>query len=180
MAGMDISEKRLPQDGSIRFKVKDEEIDLRVSTLPIMHGESIDIRLLHRRQMLLGLEELGLPSKYLSIFENLIIRPHGIILVTGPTGHGKTTTLYACLNKINSIDKKIITVEEPVEYQLKGINQVSVHNKINLTFDPSSTITTLSGKEVFCLWIPVRVFRSASFLLYVDVTNVTFISLSSL
>lgn len=134
MAGMDIAEKRLPQDGSIRFKIAGEEIDLRVSTLPIMHGESVDIRILPRTQMLLGLEHLGLPENYLKIFETLITRPHGIILVTGPTGHGKTTTLYSCLSKINAIDKKIITVEEPIEYQLKGINQVSVHHKIGLTF----------------------------------------------
>ncbi|OGS18988.1 MAG: hypothetical protein A2219_06390 [Elusimicrobia bacterium RIFOXYA2_FULL_50_26] len=134
MANMDIAEKRLPQDGSIRFRIDGADIDLRVSTLPILHGESVDIRLLPRTQMLLGLEQLGLPPDHLCQLAALIKRPHGIILVTGPTGHGKTTTLYACLNRINSPDKKIITVEDPVEYQLKGINQVSVHSKIGLTF----------------------------------------------
>ncbi|MFH1367988.1 MAG: GspE/PulE family protein [Elusimicrobiota bacterium] len=134
MADMDIAEKRLPQDGRIQFKMGDEIVDLRVSTLPVIHGESVDLRILPRKQMLLGLDQLGLPEDYQKKTEKLIKRPHGIILVTGPTGHGKTTTLYACLSKINSPDKKIITVEEPVEYQLKGINQIPVHSKIGLTF----------------------------------------------
>ena len=134
MADMDIAEKRLPQDGRIKFSIGEDDIDMRVSTLPVLHGESIDLRILPRAQMLLTLEQLGLPPVYFGKVESLIKRPHGIILVTGPTGHGKTTTLYACLSKINSPDKKIITVEEPVEYQLKGINQIPVHSKIGLTF----------------------------------------------
>jgi type II secretion system protein E len=134
MADMNIAEKRLPQDGRIQFRMDNETIDLRVSSLPILHGESIDLRILPRTQMYLSLEQLGLPREYLNEIEALIRKPHGIMLVTGPTGHGKTTTLYACLSKINTADKKIITVEDPVEYQLKRINQVPVHHKIGLTF----------------------------------------------
>jgi len=134
MADMNIAEKRLPQDGRIQFKMDNETVDLRVSTLPILHGESVDLRILPRSQMHLGLDQLGLPPAYVQIIESLIRKPHGIMLVTGPTGHGKTTTLYACLSKINTPDKKIITVEDPVEYQLKRINQVPVHHKIGLTF----------------------------------------------
>lgn len=134
MADMNIAEKRLPQDGRIRFKVENDMIDLRVSTLPILHGESIDLRILPRSQMLMGLENLGLPADNLATIERLIQRPHGILLVTGPTGNGKTTTLYACLTRINSPEKKIITVEDPVEYQIKGINQIPVHARIGLTF----------------------------------------------
>lgn len=134
MADMNIAEKRLPQDGRIQFKIDNETIDLRVSTLPILHGESIDLRILPRSQMHLTLEQLGLPKEYLQTIESLIRKPHGIMLVTGPTGHGKTTTLYACLSKINTPEKKIITVEDPVEYQLKRVNQVPVYSKIGLTF----------------------------------------------
>ena len=134
MSDMNIAEKRLPQDGRIQFNIDKETIDLRVSSLPIIHGESIDLRILPRSQMYLSLEQLGLPEIYLGSIESLIKKPHGIMLVTGPTGHGKTTTLYACLSKINTPDKKIITVEDPVEYQLKRINQVPVHPKIGLTF----------------------------------------------
>lgn len=134
MADMNIAERRLPQDGVIRFQAGIEEIDIRVSTLPVIHGESVDLRLLPKRQTALGLESLGVPEQYLAIVESLIRKPHGIVLVTGPTGHGKTTTLYACLTKINSVDKKIITIEEPVEYSIKGVNQVPVNAKIGLTF----------------------------------------------
>ncbi|OGS07703.1 MAG: hypothetical protein A2204_00080 [Elusimicrobia bacterium RIFOXYA1_FULL_47_7] len=134
MAGMDIAEKRLPQDGRLKYKMGNEYIDMRISTLPVLHGESIDLRILPRAQMFLGLELLGLPVEYQKRVESLIRMPHGIMLVTGPTGHGKTTTLYACLSKINTTDKKIITIEEPVEYQLKGINQIPVHSRIGLTF----------------------------------------------
>jgi type II secretory ATPase GspE/PulE/Tfp pilus assembly ATPase PilB-like protein len=134
MANMNIAEKRLPQDGRIQFSMDDEVVDIRVSTLPIIHGESVDLRILPRSQMFIGMEQLGLPKDYLKKIESLIKLSHGIILVTGPTGNGKTTTLYACLSKINTPDKKIITVEDPVEYQLKGINQVPVYGKIGLTF----------------------------------------------
>jgi type II secretory ATPase GspE/PulE/Tfp pilus assembly ATPase PilB-like protein len=134
MAEMNIAEKRLPQDGRIQFKVGKDSVDIRVSTLPTLYGESIDLRILPKSQMFFSLEELGLPNACLKSVEKLIKKPHGIILVTGPTGHGKTTTLYACLSKINSRDKKIITVEDPIEYQIKGINQVPVHSKIGMTF----------------------------------------------
>jgi type II secretion system protein E len=134
MADMNIAEKRHPQDGRIQFKAGNETIDLRVSSLPILHGESIDLRILPRSQMYLSLEQLGLPEVYLQTIAGLIQKPHGIMLVTGPTGHGKTTTLYACLSRINTPDKKIITVEDPVEYQLKRVNQMPVHHKIGMTF----------------------------------------------
>ncbi|MCB4791517.1 MAG: type II secretion system ATPase GspE [Elusimicrobia bacterium] len=134
MADMNIAEKRLPQDGRIQFNINGETVDIRVSTLPILHGESIDLRILPRGQMFIGLGELGLSKEYLTAIEKLIKKPHGIILATGPTGHGKTTTLYACLSKINFPDKKIITVEDPIEYQLKGVNQVPVNSKIGLSF----------------------------------------------
>lgn len=134
MANMNIAERRLPQDGVIRFQAEGDEIDIRVSTLPVIHGESVDLRLLPRRHTGLDLHHLGVPDAYLSVIESLIRKPHGIVLVTGPTGHGKTTTLYACLTKINTVDKKIITVEEPVEYSIKGVNQVPVNARIGLTF----------------------------------------------
>jgi general secretion pathway protein E len=134
MAEMNIAERRLPQDGRIRLRVAGKNIDLRVSTIPTMHGESIVMRILDRGSIRLNLEDLGFPSATQHTFEKLIHKPHGIILVTGPTGSGKTTTLYAALDKINSPDKKIITVEDPIEYQLAGINQIQVKPKIGLTF----------------------------------------------
>ena len=133
MSSLDIAERRLPQDGRIKIKVRDEEVDLRVSILPTPHGESVDIRLLSTR-MLYSLEELGLSKNDLRTLESMIRVPHGIIFVTGPTGSGKTTTLYACLNKINDKDRKIITIEDPIEYMLKGITQIQTHPKIDLTF----------------------------------------------
>ncbi len=133
MANMNIAERRLPQDGRIKLKVGGEELDLRVSVLPTPHGESVDIRLLSTA-MLYSLGSLGLLGEDLKILEEMIKRPHGIIFVTGPTGSGKTTTLYACLNKINSKEKKILTIEDPIEYQLKGITQIQVQPKIGLTF----------------------------------------------
>ncbi|NOX97525.1 MAG: Flp pilus assembly complex ATPase component [Nitrospirae bacterium] len=134
MAKLDIAERRLPQDGRIKVKVGEEELDLRVSILPTPHGESVNIRLLSSRYMLLGLKNLGLSDKDITILELMIKKPHGIILVTGPTGSGKTTTLYACLSKINNNEKKIITIEDPIEYQLKGITQIQILPKIDLTF----------------------------------------------
>ena len=134
MADLNIAEKRLPQDGRIRVRIADEDIDLRVSNIPTLFGESVDIRLLSRSSVLLKLEELGLSPASSKKFTSLIERPHGIILVTGPTGCGKTTTLYTALNKINSVEKKIITIEDPIEYQLRGINQMQVRSKIGLTF----------------------------------------------
>ncbi len=133
MANMNIAERRLPQDGRIKFKAGKDELDLRVSVLPTPHGESVDIRLLSTA-MLYSLQNLGLLDNDLEIMEEMIKKPNGIIFVTGPTGSGKTTTLYACLNKINSREKKILTIEDPIEYQLKGITQIQVRPKIGLSF----------------------------------------------
>lgn len=134
MAKLNIAERRLPQDGRIRLKIGEKEIDIRVSTIPVLYGESVVMRLLDKEGIVINLDLLGFPSKTLSVFDQLIKKPNGIILVTGPTGSGKTTTLYGALDKINSPDKKIITVEDPVEYQLKGINQIQVKPQIGLNF----------------------------------------------
>ena len=131
---MSIAEKRLPQDGRIQIKIGDKDIDLRVSTVPTNHGESVVMRILDKSGLTLGLPELGFFSDDQATFENLITLPDGILLVTGPTGSGKTTTLYACLNYINRPDRKIITVEDPVEYQMSGINQVQVKEEVGMTF----------------------------------------------
>jgi general secretion pathway protein E len=134
MAEMNIAERRLPQDGRIRVTLHGQRVDIRVSTMPTVHGESIVMRLLQRSSVFLPLEKLGFPAATLKRFDQLIKRPHGILLVTGPTGSGKTTTLYAALDKINAPGVKIITVEDPVEYQLKGVNQIPVKPKIGLSF----------------------------------------------
>jgi type IV pilus assembly protein PilB len=131
---MSIAEKRLPQDGRIQVKIKKKPLDLRVSTIPTNHGESIVMRLLDKSSLKLGLPQLGFLSDDQETFERLVKLPDGILLVTGPTGSGKTTTLYACLNYINKPDRKIITVEEPIEYQMTGINQVQVNTEIGMTF----------------------------------------------
>lgn len=134
MAKLNIAERRLPQDGRIMLRVKGKEIDFRVSSVPTIYGESIVLRILDKSSIVLDIEKLGFPEDTLNGFNQLIKRPHGIILVTGPTGSGKTTTLYCALEKINSPDKKIITVEDPVEYQLGGVNQIQVKPSIGLTF----------------------------------------------
>lgn len=134
MAKLNIAERRLPQDGRIRLKVSDHEIDLRVSSIPVLHGESVVMRILRKEGVVVNLDKLGFPPAALNIFNQLIKKPNGIILVTGPTGSGKTTTLYGALDKINSPDRKIITVEDPVEYQIKGINQIQVKPQIGLNF----------------------------------------------
>jgi general secretion pathway protein E/type IV pilus assembly protein PilB len=134
MANMSIAEKRVPQDGRIRIPIMGRTLDLRVSSIPTIHGESIVMRILDKQSVMLGLGQLGFLTDDQQTFERLIALPDGIILVTGPTGSGKTTTLYACLNAINRPDRKIITVEDPVEYELAGINQVNVHSDIGLTF----------------------------------------------
>ncbi|MBI2336867.1 MAG: type II secretion system ATPase GspE [Deltaproteobacteria bacterium] len=134
MASLDIAEKRLPQDGRIRIKIAGKDIDIRVSTLPTSFGESVVMRLLDKSKVVLSFDTLGIEGKHKEYVEGLIGRSHGIILVTGPTGSGKTTTLYAMLSRINTIDVKIITIEDPVEYQLQGINQIQVNPKIELTF----------------------------------------------
>ena len=131
---MSIAEKRLPQDGRIQVKIKRKPIDLRVSIIPTNHGESVVMRVLDKSSLMLGLAELGFFSDDQETFERLIKLPDGILLVTGPTGSGKTSTLYACLNHINKPDRKIITVEEPIEYQMNGINQVQVNPEIGMTF----------------------------------------------
>jgi general secretion pathway protein E/type IV pilus assembly protein PilB len=137
MARLNIAEKRLPQDGRIKLKVHGREVDVRVSVIPMLHGEGIVMRLLDKGRMEFSLEKLGMASHIREPFDNLIRIPHGIILVTGPTGSGKTTTLYSALLDIKSEDTKIITTEDPVEYQLEGINQIQVHPKIGLTFAAS-------------------------------------------
>ena len=134
MAKLNIAERRLPQDGRIMLRVKGKEIDARVSSIPTIYGESVVLRLLDKSSIQLDIEKLGFPGEILERFKNLIQNPYGMILVTGPTGSGKTTTLYCVLEKINSPEKKIITVEDPVEYQLKGVNQMQVKPSIGLTF----------------------------------------------
>lgn len=134
MANISIAEKRIPQDGRIQIKVDNKVLDLRVSCLPTVHGESIVMRILDKSGLSLGLPELGFLTDDQAVWERLISLPDGIILVTGPTGSGKTTTLYSCLHFINKPDRKIITVEDPVEYQLAGVNQVPVRSEIGMTF----------------------------------------------
>jgi general secretion pathway protein E len=134
MAGLNIAEKRLPQDGRIRIKLAGKDVDIRVSTIPTAYGERVVMRLLDRTATLLHLGELGLVGHKHELVAQLIRQPHGIILVTGPTGSGKTTTLYAALSKINTTDKNIITIEDPIEYQLHGVGQMHVNPKIELTF----------------------------------------------
>ncbi len=134
MSGMNIAEKRLPQDGRINVRIKGEEIDIRVSTVPTVYGESVSLRLLTRGKIFLSLEKLGFAPAEENAIREIILKPHGIFLVTGPTGSGKSTSLYAFLSSINSVTKRIITIEEPVEYELKGINQIAVRSDIGLTF----------------------------------------------
>jgi MSHA biogenesis protein MshE len=134
MAGLDISEKRHPQDGRFNVRVRDQPVDVRLSTMPVQYGESVVMRLLSRKAGLLSLDGIGMPPDMLARFREVLKRSNGMALVTGPTGSGKTTTLYAALAEVNSVEKKIITVEDPVEYRLPGVNQVQVNEKIDLTF----------------------------------------------
>ena len=134
MAGLDISEKRIPQDGRFHMKISGHDIDVRMSTMPVQHGESVVMRLLDQSAGLLSLDQTGMPEHLVKRMRHQITRPHGMVLVTGPTGSGKTTTLYAALSELNEASKKIITVEDPVEYRLSRINQVQVNPKIGLTF----------------------------------------------
>jgi len=134
MANLDIAERRKPQDGRFTIRMAGKQIDVRVSCVPTIHGENVVLRLLDVSSALLGLQQLGFSKDVFAKFEKLILRPHGIILVTGPTGSGKTTTLYAALDKINTVEKNIITVEDPVEYKLEGIRQIQVNPKVDLTF----------------------------------------------
>jgi general secretion pathway protein E/type IV pilus assembly protein PilB len=134
LSKLDIAEKRVPQDGRIKIRIAEHEIDVRVSIIPMLYGEAVVLRLLDRSAMLLGLDKLGMSQRDLGTMRMILDRPHGIILVTGPTGSGKTTTLYAALSQINDIQRKIITIEDPIEYQLHGINQIQVSRKAGLTF----------------------------------------------
>jgi MSHA biogenesis protein MshE len=135
MSELDISEKRLPQDGRFNVKVRNAQVDVRISTMPTQHGESVVMRLLHQSGGVLGLDNLGMPPEIVARLREIIHRPSGMALVTGPTGSGKTTTLYAALSELNTKERKLITVEDPVEYRLPGVNQVQVNEKIELTFD---------------------------------------------
>jgi MSHA biogenesis protein MshE len=135
MSGLDISEKRLPQDGRFNVKVRNVQIDVRISTMPTQYGESVVMRLLSQATGMLGLDNLGIPADMLTTLRTVMKRSSGMVLVTGPTGSGKTTTLYAALSELNTTERKIITVEDPVEYRLHGINQVQVNDKIDLSFD---------------------------------------------
>ncbi len=134
VCGLDISERRLPQDGRFNVRVKGRSVDIRLSTMPLQYGESVVMRLLDQSSGILHLEQVGMPAALLKRFRHQLHQPHGLVLVTGPTGSGKTTTLYGALNELNSFEKKIITVEDPVEYRLPRINQVQVHPKIGLDF----------------------------------------------
>ena len=134
MAKLDIAEKRLPQDGRISLMVGERPIDVRVSSLPTQYGERIVLRLLDKQGARLNLPELGMPADTLEVFEQLIQTPHGILLVTGPTGSGKTTTLYAGLSKLDRNRNNILTIEDPIEYDLDGIGQIQVNSRIGLTF----------------------------------------------
>jgi general secretion pathway protein E/type IV pilus assembly protein PilB len=134
LSHLNIAEKRLPQDGRIKIRLDDAEVDIRVSVIPMLHGEAVVMRLLRQNSTLRGMDELGLDPRELKSFRRVLGLPHGIILVTGPTGSGKTSTLYTALNEINDAVRKIITIEDPIEYQLKGINQIQVSEKAGLTF----------------------------------------------
>ena len=134
LSHLNIAEKRLPQDGRIKIRIEDAEVDIRVSVIPMLHGEAVVMRLLRQNSTLRGMAQLGMGSHELNSFQRVLQLPHGIILVTGPTGSGKTSTLYTALNEINDSERKIITIEDPVEYQLRGVNQIQVSEKAGLTF----------------------------------------------
>jgi len=145
MANMDIAEKRLPQDGRIGVRIRGEEIDVRVSTMPTVYGESVSLRLLMRGGGLITMKDLGLNDHDSSLLKKMISRPHGILLVTGPTGSGKSTSLYAWLHTINSVDKRIMSAEDPIEYEMPGVNQVQMRPEIGLTF--ASTLRTFLRQD---------------------------------
>ena len=134
LSNLDIAEKRVPQDGRIKIRIKNTEIDIRVSVIPMLHGEAVVLRLLRQNTGVIGLEGLGLAERERSLFQRVLEMPHGIALVTGPTGSGKSTTLYSALMEINDSERKIITIEDPVEYQIKGVNQIQVVEKAGMTF----------------------------------------------
>ena len=134
LSGLNIAEKRLPQDGRIRVRVRGGELDVRISIIPMIHGEAVVLRLLRRDAQLMRLDDLGLAPRERAMLDRVLTLPHGIVLITGPTGSGKTTTLYSALNEINDVGRKIVTIEDPVEYQLRGVNQIQVNEKAGLTF----------------------------------------------
>jgi general secretion pathway protein E/type IV pilus assembly protein PilB len=134
LSHLNIAEKRLPQDGRIKVRIDEAEVDIRVSIIPMLHGEAVVMRLLRQNATLRGMRELGMAGRELSCLERVLALPHGIVLVTGPTGSGKTSTLYTALNEINDSERKIVTIEDPIEYQLKGVNQIQVNEKSGLTF----------------------------------------------
>jgi general secretion pathway protein E/type IV pilus assembly protein PilB len=170
MAGMDIAEKRLPQDGRIRVELGGRELDLRVSSLPAIYGESVVLRILDKSSFLFGLKELGFISEDEKIYERLIKLPNGILLVTGPTGSGKTTTLYASISSINKPDRKLITVEDPVEYQITGINQVQVRPQINLTFANSLRSILRQAPDIIMVG-EIRDFETAQIAIQASLTG---------
>ena len=167
---MSIAEKRLPQDGRIQVKLTDKQIDLRVSTVPSSHGETVVMRILDKSSLLLGLPELGFMIDDQETFEKLITLPDGILLVTGPTGSGKTTTLYSCLSFINKPDRKIITVEHPVEYQLNGINQVQVNTEIGMSF-PAALRSILRQAPNIIMIGEIRDFETANIAINASLTG---------
>ncbi len=134
LSHLNIAEKRLPQDGRIKIRIDDAEVDIRVSVIPMIHGEAVVLRLLRQNATLRGMRQLGMDEREIGCMQRVLVMPHGIVLVTGPTGSGKTSTLYTALSEINDSDRKIITIEDPVEYQLKGVNQIQVSEKAGLTF----------------------------------------------
>lgn len=170
MAGLNIAEKRLPQDGRIRIEAMNKDLDIRVSTLPSLYGESVVMRLLDKSSFMLGLQELGFSREDEGKFEKLVRLPHGMILVTGPTGSGKTTTLYASLSYINKPNKKLITVEDPVEYQLSGINQVQVKPSIGLTFASGLRTMLRQAPDVIMVG-EIRDFETASIAIQAALTG---------
>ena len=167
---MSIAEKRLPQDGRIQIRLGDNSIDLRVSTIPTVHGESVVMRILDKTSLLLGLPDLGFLSDDQAKFEQCINLPDGIILVTGPTGSGKTTTLYGCLNYMNKPDRKLITVEDPVEYQMNGINQVPVNASIGMTF-PAALRSILRQAPNIIMIGEIRDYETASIAVNASLTG---------
>ena len=167
---MSIAEKRLPQDGRIQVKMGKKAIDLRVSTIPTNHGESVVMRILDKSSLSLGLPELGFLTDDQGTIERMLMLPDGILLVTGPTGSGKTTTLYACLNYINRPDRKIITVEDPVEYQMAGINQVQVNADIGMTF-PAALRSMLRQAPNIIMIGEIRDYETASIAINASLTG---------
>jgi MSHA biogenesis protein MshE len=151
MSRLDISEKRLPQDGRFNLKIGSHSIDVRLSTMPVQYGESVVMRLLDHSVGIRPLSKVGMPDNYVKLFRNVIHRPHGLVLVTGPTGSGKTTTLYGALSELNTPEKKIITVEDPVEYRLPRVNQVQLHEKIGLTFNTVLRATLRQDPDILLI-----------------------------